>query len=85
MTKLADLSYSLSYLTGSTDSVATESRASLVNVGEDMFGGQVSDRIGKVGAAFTTIIGYEIVVKGKDKYTVIQILIISLFKSKLSY
>ena len=81
---LTDLSYSRpSYLAGSTASLTTGSNSSLTDGEEVSFAGQVNDRLGKllgyvgVGAgrvdvegALASIIGYEIVTKQKDKFTV---------------
>ena len=82
---LPDLSYSRpSYLAGSTVSATTGSTTSLVSEEELSFAGHVNDRIGKligyakmgadrvdVDAALANIMGYEIVMKEREKFTVI--------------
>eukprot|EP00092_Neocalanus_flemingeri_P006599 GFUD01007117.1.p1 GENE.GFUD01007117.1~~GFUD01007117.1.p1 ORF type:complete len:320 (+),score=85.31 GFUD01007117.1:80-1039(+) len=82
-----DSAYSLPpYLVGSTVSVKTGSRSSLVSEGEVSFGGHVSDRLGTllgygvVGAdkkdvegVLATIMGYEIRTKNKEIFTVYKI------------
>eukprot|EP00092_Neocalanus_flemingeri_P031661 GFUD01034386.1.p1 GENE.GFUD01034386.1~~GFUD01034386.1.p1 ORF type:complete len:510 (+),score=130.68 GFUD01034386.1:872-2401(+) len=81
-----NLSYSRpSYLAGSTESEHTGSRSSLVSEGEVSFAGQVNDRLGRLlgyvgGAgsgevedAVANIMGYEIVIKEKDKFTIYKI------------
>eukprot|EP00092_Neocalanus_flemingeri_P011938 GFUD01012871.1.p1 GENE.GFUD01012871.1~~GFUD01012871.1.p1 ORF type:complete len:519 (+),score=122.27 GFUD01012871.1:203-1759(+) len=81
-----NLSYSRpSYLAGSTESEHTGSRSSLVSEGEVSFAGQVNDRLGRLlgyvgGAgsgevedALANIMGYEIVIKEKDKFTIYKI------------
>eukprot|EP00092_Neocalanus_flemingeri_P070388 GFUD01086394.1.p1 GENE.GFUD01086394.1~~GFUD01086394.1.p1 ORF type:complete len:510 (+),score=122.49 GFUD01086394.1:579-2108(+) len=86
ITDARDLSYSRpSYLAGSTESEHTGSRSSLVSEGEVSFAGQVNDRLGRLlgyvgGAgsgevedAVANIMGYEIVIKEKDKFTIYKI------------
>eukprot|EP00092_Neocalanus_flemingeri_P044547 GFUD01049451.1.p1 GENE.GFUD01049451.1~~GFUD01049451.1.p1 ORF type:complete len:553 (+),score=166.10 GFUD01049451.1:297-1955(+) len=82
-----DLSYSRpSHLAGSTVSESTGRRPSLDSEGEVSLAGQVNDRLGKllgyvgegagsvdIESALATIIGYEIVMKDTDKYTVYKI------------
>jgi len=74
------------YLAGSNSSVDNDSRSSLVSEGDISLAGQVNDRLGQLlgyageGAdgvdaedAIANIMGYEIIVKEKDKFTVYKI------------